>query len=145
MIWSWSVSLYIEAQHWGCRWLRIDACLSHLQCGEPPYPLKIKQRMLDTQMKIFNSKTYVVKPELCCSQKRSKMFQIQFSSVAQPCPTLCDSMDCSNPGFPVHHQLLELAQTRVHWVGDVQITKIVKPRIIYTQWQKVWLVSSMKT
>ena len=33
------------------------------------------------------------------------------SSVAQSCPTLCDSMDCSQPGFPVHHQLLELAQT----------------------------------
>ena len=42
----------------------------------------------------------------------------QFSSVAQSCPTLCDSMDCSMPGFPVHHQLLELVQTHVHWVGD---------------------------
>ena len=36
------------------------------------------------------------------------------SSVAQSCPTLCDPMDCSTPGFPVHHQLLELAQTHVH-------------------------------
>ena len=35
-------------------------------------------------------------------------FGIQFSSVAQLCPTLCDSMDCSTPGFPVHHQLPEL-------------------------------------
>ena len=42
----------------------------------------------------------------------------QFSSVAQSCPTLCDSMDSSTPGFPVHHQLLELAQTHVHQVGD---------------------------
>ena len=42
----------------------------------------------------------------------------QFSSVAQSCPTLCDSMDCSMPGFPVLHQLLELAQTCVHWVSD---------------------------
>ena len=42
----------------------------------------------------------------------------QFSSVAQSCPALCDPMDCSTPGFPVHHQLLELAQTHVHWVGD---------------------------
>ena len=39
----------------------------------------------------------------------------QFSSVAHSCPTLCDPMDCSMPGLPVHHQLLELAQT---WVGD---------------------------
>ena len=36
----------------------------------------------------------------------------QFSSVAQSCPTLCNPMDCSMPGFPVHHQLLELAQTQ---------------------------------
>ena len=43
---------------------------------------------------------------------------VQFRSVAQSCPTLCDPMDCSRPGFPVHHQLLELAQTHVHWVGD---------------------------
>ena len=39
--------------------------------------------------------------------------------VDQSYPTLCDPMDCSTPGFPVHHQLLELAQTHVHWVGDV--------------------------
>jgi len=42
----------------------------------------------------------------------------QFSSVAQLCPTLCDPMDCSTPGFPVHHQFLELAQTHVHRVSD---------------------------
>ena len=42
----------------------------------------------------------------------------QFSSVAQSCPALCNPMDCSTPGFPVHHQLLELAQTHVHRVGD---------------------------
>ena len=37
---------------------------------------------------------------------------VQFSSVAQSCLTLCDPMDCSTPGFPVHHQLLNLTQTR---------------------------------
>ena len=42
----------------------------------------------------------------------------QFSSVTQSCPTLCDPVDCSTPGIPVHHQLLELAQIHVHWVGD---------------------------
>ena len=41
-------------------------------------------------------------------------FRYVFSSVAQLCPTLCNRMDCSTPGFPVHHQLLELAQTHVH-------------------------------
>ena len=43
---------------------------------------------------------------------------IQFSSVAQSCLTLCDRMDCSTPGFPIHHQLPELAQTHVYQVGD---------------------------
>ena len=42
----------------------------------------------------------------------------QFSSVAQSCPTLCYPMDSSTPVFPVLHQLLEPAQTCVHWVGD---------------------------
>ena len=41
-----------------------------------------------------------------------------FSLVSQSYPTLCSPMDCSMPGFPVHHQLLELAQTHVHRVGD---------------------------
>ena len=43
---------------------------------------------------------------------------IKYSSVAQLCPTLCNPMDCSMPGFPVYHQLRELVQTHVHWVGD---------------------------
>ena len=41
-----------------------------------------------------------------------------FSSVPQSYPTLCDPVDCSMTGFPVHHQLLELAQTHVHQVSD---------------------------
>ena len=43
---------------------------------------------------------------------------VQFSSVAQPCPTVCDPMNCSTPGLPVHHQLPEFTQTRIHWVSD---------------------------
>ena len=45
-------------------------------------------------------------------------FYNQFSSVAQSCPTLCDPMDYSTSGFPVHRQLPELAQTHTHWVSD---------------------------
>ena len=44
--------------------------------------------------------------------------KLQFSSVAQSCPTLCDPMNRSTPGLPVHHQLPESTQTHVHWVGD---------------------------
>ena len=39
---------------------------------------------------------------------------LQFSSVSQSCPTLCDPMDCSIPGLPIHHQLLEFTQIHVH-------------------------------
>ena len=42
----------------------------------------------------------------------------QFSSVTQSCPTLCDPMNCSTPGLPVHHQLSEFTQTHIHQVSD---------------------------
>ena len=45
-------------------------------------------------------------------------WNIQFSSVTQSCPTLCDPMDCNTPDFPVHHQLPEFTQTPVHCIGD---------------------------
>ena len=48
----------------------------------------------------------------------SAFSSVQFSSVAQSCPTLCDPMNCSTPGLPVHHQLLEFTQTHVHQVSD---------------------------
>ena len=44
--------------------------------------------------------------------------RVQFSSVAQSCLTLCDPMNCSTPGLPVHHQLPQSTQTHVHRVGD---------------------------
>ena len=47
-----------------------------------------------------------------------KTLSVQFSSVAQLCPTLCDPMNHSTPGLPVHHQLLEFTQTHIHWVSD---------------------------
>ena len=43
---------------------------------------------------------------------------VQFRSVAQSCLTLCNPMDCSTPGLPVHHHLPEFTQTHVHWVSD---------------------------
>ena len=46
------------------------------------------------------------------------MVSFHFSSVTQSCPTRCNLMDCGMPGLPVHHQLLELTKTHVHWVSD---------------------------
>ena len=46
------------------------------------------------------------------------LLSVHFNSVGQSCLTLCDPMDCSRPGLPVHHQLLEFTQTHAHWVSD---------------------------
>ena len=48
-----------------------------------------------------------------------RLASVQFSSVAQSCPTLCDPMNCSTPGLPAHHQIPEFSQTHVHQVSDV--------------------------
>ena len=58
-------------------------------------------------------------PSSCLLNENIYLFlQLQFSSVAQSCPTLCDPTSCSTPGLPVHHQLPEFTQTHVHRVGD---------------------------
>ena len=61
-------------------------------------------------------------PFYCVNQKHPQNYKVspsvQFSSVAQSCPTLCDPMNRSTPGIPVHHQLPEFTQTHVHRVRD---------------------------
>ena len=47
-----------------------------------------------------------------------RLISVQFSSITQLCPTLCNPMDCSMPGLLVHHQFPEFTHTHVHWVGD---------------------------
>ena len=54
----------------------------------------------------------------CATWEACLRVSVQFSSVAQSCPTLCDPMNRSTPGLPVHHQLLEFTQTHVHRVSD---------------------------
>ena len=50
--------------------------------------------------------------------KKLPSYSVQFSSVVQSCLILCDPVDCSMPGLPVYHQLLEFTQTQAHSVGD---------------------------
>ena len=52
------------------------------------------------------------------SPGKPQHIDVQFSSVVQSCLPLCNPMDCSTPGLPVHHQLPEFTQTHVHWVSD---------------------------
>ena len=73
--------------------------------------------MVNTISPLYSLSVVNILPHLFFSLFLSLSFS-QFSSVIQLCPTLCDPMDCSMPGFPGHHQLPELAQTHVHRVGD---------------------------
>ena len=83
------------------------------------------------------------------------------SSLTQSCPTLCDLMDCSTPGLPVHQQLLEFTQTYVHWVGDaIQLSGVIlccplllspsifpsirafsNESVLWSRWPKYWSYS----
>ena len=76
---------------------------------------------------------------------------VQFSLVAQSCPTLCDPMNRSTPGLPVHHQLPEFTQTHVHWVNDAiqpshTLSSPFPPAHNPSQHQSLfqWVNSSMK-
>ena len=78
---------------------------------------KQKSKFLDLSTCTVNKRRYSAN-----SSKNNRVFALkgtlQFSSIAQSCLTLCNLMDCSTPGLPVHRQLLELTQTHVHRVGD---------------------------
>ena len=92
---------------------RKSSCLNHLgEIFKPIYSF--------TVILILLSMGHVLQVSWLSHWKKYVItfLRIQFSSVTQSCPTLCDPMDCSMPGFPVHHELLELTQTHVHWVGD---------------------------
>ena len=78
-------------------------------------------------------------------------FKVQFSSVTQSCLTLCDHMDCSMPGFPVHHRPPEFAQTpktHLYWVYDaIQSSHLCCPLLLLpstfpsVRWTKYWSFS----
>ena len=103
----------VNAQSLSCVWLfatpRTVACQALQSMGFPSQeywgglPFPTPGDIPNPRIKILSP----VYPEL-----------IQFSPVAQSCPTLCDSKNRSTPGFPVHLQLLEFTQTHVHWISD---------------------------
>ena len=92
------------------------------------------------------------------AQRKLRANSVQFSSVAQSYPTLCDPMDRSMPGLPVHHQLLESSKTHVHWVGDAiqlshprpllllpsifpSIRVFCNESVLHIRWSKYWCFS----
>ena len=78
----------------------------------------LKSRDISLSMKVHLVKAVVFPVVMYGCESWTIKKAVQFSSVAQSCPTLCDPMNRSTPGLPVHHQLLEFTQTHVHLVGD---------------------------
>ena len=68
------------------------------------------------------------------SESESVSHSVQFSSVTQLCPTLCNPINCSMPGLPVHHQLLEFTQTQVHRVGNAIQPSLSHVQLFVTPW-----------
>ena len=100
----------------GCQFLQqgifptqgLNPGLLHWQVGSLPLSYQGSPRFYCAGIKVH--KSWVFRAILFSS--------VQFSSVAQSCPTLCDPMNRSTPGFPVHHHLPEFTQTHVHQVRD---------------------------
>ena len=87
--------------------------ISHIISYSPSEKVFISESIISFFLIFKDSKV-----STCRSVKLTRQTLTTLSSVIQLCPALCDPMDCSMPGLPVHHQLLELAQMHVHWVGD---------------------------
>ena len=81
----------------------------HQQLNDKQNIIYLYNRILFYHTKECNTHMRVSQPQFS---------SVQFSSVAQSCLTLCDPMNCSTPGLPVHYQLMEPTQIHVHWVGD---------------------------
>ena len=96
--------------------LPVSRSLSQLHLQRPLFHIRWNLQMPEVRMWYLCGEHF----SACHNQyfKIAYSFTIQFSSVAQSCSTLCDPMDGSTPGLPVHHQLPESTQTHVHQVND---------------------------
>ena len=80
--------------------------------------LYLAKKIFTAIVKVHNQFVSSLHQKECKKSSHQSHFSISVSSVTQSCLTLCNSINCSTPGFPVHHQFPELAQTHVHRVGD---------------------------
>ena len=108
--------------HWTGKWPWHYKCTElknnnhyNLRTPVPPHFLLFSPRLTYLRRGGGGAESQLLASVINSGQRRQKSV---FSSVAQLCPTLCDTMDCSTPDLPVHHQLPEFTQTHVHRVGD---------------------------
>ena len=88
--------------------------------------ISLSQAFPDHVFKICTAK----KPPIALSLFYCPPYFCCCCSVAKPCPTLCDPMDCNMPGFPVLHSLLEFDQIHVHWVSDAIYLIFCRPVLL---------------
>ena len=105
--WATSLSLFIF-MHWRRKWQPTPVFL----------PGESQGRESLVGCRLWDSVAQSRKRQKRLSSSSSSSASVQFRSVAQSCPTLCDPMNCSMPGFPVHDHLPEFTQTHVHRVCD---------------------------
>ena len=82
------------------------------------FPAPFPEHQCIPEHQCLHTQTHIVHNLLPVRTRLHSFQSFQFSSVAQSCPTLCDPMNHSTPGLPVHHQLPEFTQTNVHPVSD---------------------------
>ena len=90
-----------------------------MDCSTPGFPVHHRlPKRTQTHVHQVGDAIQSSHPLLSPSPPTFNLSQHQFSSVSQSCLTLCNPMNCSTPGLPIHHQLPESTQTHVHWVSD---------------------------
>ena len=94
--------------------------INHIELGPPPlFNLYYYWVIIIFSLSIIINITLILKSLVSNTPKLEFQFSsVQYSSVAQSCPTLCEPMNCSTPGLPLHHQLPEFTQTHVHQLSD---------------------------
>ena len=101
------------------QWLILHFCKLTLNLHRSFSPAKTSKGLSPSYLlHLFNLPPGWLKTLVKNTFEKPDVFFSSVNSVTQSCPTLCDPMDCSMPALPVHHQLPELAQTHVLWVGD---------------------------
>ena len=95
-----------------------SSLISSLPVNQPLHDLATETDLFIPFLEYIKNTPIFLSAFLCLYEFSPLFPSVQFSSVAQSCPTLCDPMNCSTSGLPVHHQLPEFTQTHVHRVGD---------------------------
>ena len=114
--WSFSFSISPSNEYSGLIFFRID--WFDLLAVQGTLKILLQHHSSKASVLWYSAFFMVHVSHLYMTTGKTSFDYILLSSVAPLCPTLCNPMDCSMPGFHIHHQLLELAQTHVHQVGD---------------------------